>query len=120
MVAYNFKPQFASPVELGVKRQTIRALGRRRHARPGEDLQLYTGMRTKNCRKLLSPDPPCTAVLPIEMGLNGRMLEVLVDDVYLLQSQLEQLAKDDGFDSVDEFIYFFESRLPFEGVIIQW
>lgn len=49
MVAYSFKRRFAEPILAGAKRQTIRA-DRRRHARPGEELQLYTGMRTKSCR----------------------------------------------------------------------
>ncbi|MEM6837665.1 MAG: hypothetical protein AAF609_12515 [Cyanobacteria bacterium P01_C01_bin.120] len=120
MVAYNFQPQFAEAISTWQKRQTIRALGKRRHARIGDALQLYTGQRTKECRKLLALDPPCTAVLPISIGLNGRMVEVFIDDVYVAQDQLEQLAKDDGFNSVDEFIYFFESRLPFEGVIVKW
>ncbi|MEJ0016825.1 MAG: ASCH domain-containing protein [Acetobacteraceae bacterium] len=47
MVAYSFKRDFAAPILAGIKRQTIRA-DRRRHARPGEVLQLYTGMRTKH------------------------------------------------------------------------
>ena len=52
MVAYSFKPRFEMPI-LGLQKTgTIRAQGRRRHARPGETLQLYTGMRTKQCRLL--------------------------------------------------------------------
>ena len=47
VVALNFKQQFIPPILSGAKRQTIRAIGRRRHAIPGETLQLYTGMRTK-------------------------------------------------------------------------
>lgn len=59
MPAYNFRKQFAPLVESGQKRQTIRTIGKRRHARAGEPLQLYTGQRTKACRKLFSPDPEC-------------------------------------------------------------
>ena len=50
MVAYSLKPRFIPPILSGAKRQTIRAISRRRHAIPGETLQLYTGMRTKQCR----------------------------------------------------------------------
>ena len=50
MVAYSFRPRFIEPILGGRKRQTIRAIGRRRHARPGDPLQLYAGMRTRNCR----------------------------------------------------------------------
>jgi hypothetical protein len=56
MPAYNFQKQFAPLVQSGEKRQTIRTLGKRSHAQPGNKLQLYTGMRTKQCRKLVDPD----------------------------------------------------------------
>lgn len=63
MVAYSFKKRFIDPIRVGLssvslsfdcqpKRQTIRAIGKRRHARPSETLQLYTAMRTKQCRKI--------------------------------------------------------------------
>ena len=39
MVAYNSQAQFAPDVESGKKRQTIRAEGKRPHARPGDVLQ---------------------------------------------------------------------------------
>lgn len=45
MVAYSFQKRFVEPIRSGRKRQTIRA-DRKRHARPGEVLQLYSGMRT--------------------------------------------------------------------------
>lgn len=51
MPMFNFKKQFADSVESGEKRQTIRA---RRKNRPqvGQTAYLYTGARTKACRKL--------------------------------------------------------------------
>lgn len=52
MVAYNFQARFAPDVAAGRKLQTIRAEGRRAHAKAGDRVQLYTGMRTKACRKL--------------------------------------------------------------------
>lgn len=68
MVAYNFKSRFIVPISLGLgiayrlddvcdidakpKRQTIRAIGKRRHACAGEFVQLYTGMRTRQCRQI--------------------------------------------------------------------
>ncbi len=55
MVAYSFRSQFAEPILAGTKGGTIRAERRGRnlghrvvnggHAYPGEELQLYTGMR---------------------------------------------------------------------------
>lgn len=61
MVAYSFHRMFAPDVEAMIKRQTVRA-HRKRHARIGEPVQLYTGMRTKQCRKLVIPDPICHRV----------------------------------------------------------
>ena len=52
MVAYSFNPRFEMPIVTLRKTGTIRAAGKRRHARPGEALQLYTGMRTQACRLL--------------------------------------------------------------------
>lgn len=49
MVAYSFQKRFEAPILADEKLQTIRA-PRKRHARFGEELQLYVGMRTKHCR----------------------------------------------------------------------
>jgi hypothetical protein len=129
MVAYNFKKQFASKVESLEKRQTIRALGKRRHAQPGDDLQLYTGQRTKACKKLL--DAICYEVIPIRM----QKVDVHVDSSYVCPigciridvdgqiiepMEVHELAKTDGFESPEKFLAFFADRLPFEGVIIKW
>ena len=48
MVAYSFKARFAEPILAGTKLHTVRA-PRKRDARPGEELQLYRGMRTRQC-----------------------------------------------------------------------
>lgn len=68
MVAYSFMPSFVRPIEAGVKRQTIR-LPRKRHARLGEPVQLYSEMRTRRCRKIIF-DPLCIGVdeVRIELG----------------------------------------------------
>lgn len=119
MVAYNFKACFAPLVESGKKRQTIRAEGKRRHARPGDRLQLYTGMRTKACRKLLNPEPECTSSQPIE--IHSR-LKMLIDDIPQTLTEMRQVALNDGFESLEAFHDFFESvhGFPFKGKLIKW
>lgn len=123
MVAYNFQAQFAGPVERLEKRQTIRANGRRRHARPGERVQLYSGQRTKNCRKLVTPDPVCMAALPVEIATTeaGR-LEIRLDGERLSDAAAEAFARADGFASVAELGTWFERMhgLPFHGTCIRW
>lgn len=51
MALLNFQKQFADLIEAGTKRQTIRA-ARKYPIKVGDKLYLYTGLRTKYCRKL--------------------------------------------------------------------
>lgn len=59
MVALNFKAQFAPLIRERIKRQTIRQT---RRCKVGDRIQLYTGMRTRSCEKLVADDPVCTLV----------------------------------------------------------
>ena len=86
MVAYNFKEQFANLVASGEKCQTIRAIGKRRHVKSGETIQLYSGLRTKQCRKL--GDAVCVSAQDIEMDIQQRPYTVDFSDgkrLYLAQ-----------------------------------
>lgn len=115
MPALNFKAQFADDVEQGRKRQTIRP--KRKHPIDvGDRLYLYTGMRTKQCRKLGEAD--CIVTTPIEIR-NGR---VLLDEKSLTLFQIMRLAIDDRFEDWAEFFAFFRNQygLPFEGDLIGW
>jgi hypothetical protein len=69
MVAYSFNRRFVPAIESGIKSQTIRA-PRRRHARPGERLQLYSDMRTKACR-LIRDDVVCARLDEVRFDLRG-------------------------------------------------
>jgi hypothetical protein len=117
MPAYNFKKQFASRVEEGSKRQTIRAHRKNGlDAKPGDKLYLYTGMRTKACRKLI--EATCASVEAIEIHhmsvyISGRMLSA---------KELRDLALADGFRDATSFLSFFhkEHELPLHGVLIKW
>lgn len=118
MVAYNFQPRFAALVESGKKTQTIRRASRKRHAQPDEPVQLYTGQRTPQCRKLIDPDPTCVRVRPIAIYYPNR---VLVENIPLSEFELHQLAIADGFVDSAEFLSFFVQRDPvFVGSIIEW
>lgn len=51
MVAYSFRPRFCLPIVEGTKGGTIRAERRGHgHAMFGDELQLYSGMRTRSCK----------------------------------------------------------------------
>ena len=117
MTAYNFKAQFADDVKSGRKTQTIRAERKDQHVpRAGSALQLYTGMRTKSCRKLR--DAVCEYTREITMTELG----LKMDGVALCPDSILKLAKADGFDSIESFRVFFKSThgFPFKGVLIKW
>lgn len=123
MVAYSFKKQFGPPILAGTKAQTIRAerAGKSRHARPGELVQLYTGMRTRQCTKL--GEAPCLEVLPIKMDLIVGL--VMAGDSWIRHvAELHAFAVRDGFADWWELVAFWVSEHPgvdlFEGVLIRW
>lgn len=117
MVAFNFKAQFADDVEHRRKRQTIR---QNRRCRPGDALQLYTGMRTRNCRKLL--DATCAEVYEISIAVHGQFVCIRLDGEVLPSIMAREIAIADGFDGVTSFAEFFEREygLPFVGWLTKW
>jgi hypothetical protein len=125
MVAYSFKARFAPPIIAGTKRQTIRA-DRRRHARPGEEVQLYTGMRTKSCR--LIGRATCDSVVPIRLDFMGWGAIEVGGHVGLTGAHhLDGFARDDGFESWEELKQFWSVAHPvayaagaFSGVRVRW
>lgn len=145
MVAYSFQKQFAEPILSGQKLQTIRA-PRKRHARPGETLQLFTGMRTRHCKKIA--EKKCVAVLPVVIMFdlfNGRVFvhkdypfktednlwrmdcQIIEENHYYLQANKEDFARRDGFESWDHMAAFWAQHHGmgkpndyFVGVLIGW
>jgi hypothetical protein len=100
MVAYSFNSIFSDQVSALIKRQTVRA-DRKRHARHGEPLQLFCGMRTRHCRKLVDPDPVCVGVQQIEIGVNrlidALIASIVIDGIPLDRDEIEAFARADGF-----------------------
>jgi hypothetical protein len=129
LVAYSFKYRFAEPIIAGTKRQTIRA-DRKRHARPGERLQLFTGMRTRQCRKILDVDPVCIEVVPVRLifAQDWRSCIFKIDTILLLPASMQIFARDDGFEDVEDMQKFWVAEhgigprpaIDFCGVLIRW
>lgn len=123
MVAYSFKSRFGPPILAGTKAQTIRAerAGKSRHARPGELVQLYTGMRTRQCRRL--GEARCLEVSAVKIDL---LLSVLIvgDVCFGGPKALDQFARQDGFADWHDLVDFWVAEHPgvdlFEGVLIRW
>lgn len=114
MVAINFSAQFADRVERGEKRQTIR---RGRRCEAGQSLQLYTGMRTKACRKLR--DAVCSDVTYVGLTARG----VTLGDVRRFPRDIDDFARADGFDDYAAMWKWFSERYgtnSFTGYVIRW
>ena len=122
MVAYSFKAQFAEPIEQRHKCQTIRA-DRKRHARPGERVQLYVGMRTRQCRKII-PDPVCTEIQSVVIWVSRHhIMRIMVEGKDLTALNMEGFAQDDGFASLEEMHKFWlvnHGAINFKGIIVKW
>lgn len=143
MVAYNFMTGFVAPIEARTKRQTIRG-HRKRHARPGEPVQLFTGMRTRHCRKIIA-DPVCVGVdevrfdlrdaaaVPTEIArtvrleVNGLPLIGVAAETYAIGDGFAGLPPSDGylgsvspFGMMAYFWYRVHGLVLFDGVAIRW
>ena len=122
MVAYSFQKQFIEPILAGTKAQTIRA-DRKRHARPGEALQLYTAMRTKQCR--LIGRAVCGIVAPIKIDLRDHWIDFPATGVrYTKTLDLDFFARLDGFAHWTAMLAFWRQEhgtaIVFSGVLIKW
>jgi len=128
MVAYSFKARFAEPILAGSKGGTIRAarkVAARRlppdrpggHARPGEMLQLYAGMRTKHCWRIA--DKRCLDTERIILSFGGSLIGLASRPIYRLED-LDTFARFDGFESWLEMCAFWHPAACFEGWHIRW
>ncbi|WP_333822833.1 hypothetical protein [Pinisolibacter sp.] len=139
MVAYSFNPRFEAPILSGAKSGTIRAIGRRRHARPGETLQLYVGQRTQHCRLLGKAF--CSSVDPIRITVIHWLGQPSLRTVYFGRQgeifshsiggriALDDFARGDGFTDSAEMARFWwtthrelivDSEILFDGVWVRW
>jgi len=117
MPLFNFQKQFAADVESGRKRQTIRA---RRKIRPqvGQTAFLYTGTRTKACRKL--GEAKIRVVADVMIFAQGVVIGTTITIVR--QADQDQFARADGFKDWAEMRDWFANThgLPFKGDLIKW
>lgn len=125
MPALNFQKRFAPAVEDGTKRQTIRAYRKDgRDPQVGQPLYLYTGMRTKACRKL--GEAKCESVSHFIIARGFRQWVAMKTVCNCLRrfqgDSANRLARDDGFENFAEMCNWFEKThgLPFRGLMIRW
>lgn len=116
MVAFNFSPEFVAAVESGDKRQTIR---RTRKGKVGDRVQLFTGQRTKACRKLVDPDP----VLDLIGYVAIRPEYLTLHDTRQHPGDADLFANRDGFNDYADMVAWFQSKYrtrEFVGFIHRW
>ncbi|GJD55206.1 hypothetical protein [Methylobacterium dankookense] len=103
MVAYSFKRQFMQPIRERVKPHTLRDFrrGRSRHARPGEQLQLYVGMRTSSCE--LIGRAVCDRFQSVSLDFSAPNPIVLTDLVEVGFSTFEAAGEPQAVRAVDSF-----------------
>jgi hypothetical protein len=127
MPAYSFKERFVPMILDGSKCQTIRAnrKGRQGHAKPGDTVYLYFGMRTKWCRKL--GEGICSQIDPIKITDGGIYIAGMPDNFTDMFAWLDgfrpegsTFVKSEG--SFELILRFWRQThsLPFEGTIIHW
>ncbi|WP_296166564.1 hypothetical protein [uncultured Brevundimonas sp.] len=133
MVAYSFKGRFEPAIRAKRKRHTIRAIGKKRHARPGERMTMTTGDRF-HPRQMGSGI--CEAVQPITINFekttkSGRRLAAHIvigspDDgaTVIRTPDLDDFARRDGFEDWKDLCAFWRTTHgdldAFTGLLILW
>lgn len=118
---------FIDKILSGEKRQTIRKAGKKwDKVKVGDKLTLYTGLRTKDCRKLGEAEVKSIEDIRIETKVNEKR-NVAFGKIYAGKRKLDDgtisyLAELDGFKSTFEFLDFFNAQYGehFKGKIIKW
>lgn len=124
MPALSFVKELVQKVESGQKVSTIRAERKdgRAPCKLGDELSLYTGMRTKSCRLLKKVIVNSMARVRIhEEGVTVLLPAGWRNEVYS-EAGLETLAYEEGFDSWANMRDWFDVThgLPFEGTYVYW
>ncbi|MDB4157948.1 ASCH domain-containing protein [bacterium] len=104
---------FEEKIKNGSKKHTIRWDDKDRW-KLGSKIHCATGVRTPQYNCFHETD--CKGIQKIK--IEGRA--IYVDGTYLFEEEIETLALNDGFDSVEEFWIWFDQYNPFIGKIIHW
>jgi hypothetical protein len=119
MPAYNFQKRFAQLIRIGEKTTTIRPCRQKRPTRVGDQLILFTDMRTKQCARIGAYR--CCRVLPIRIDVVHETVHLAGYE--LADWEIRELARKDGFSGITEFFTFFRKvygvALP-EMELITW
>jgi hypothetical protein len=121
MNSFDFMERFADQVASGEKRQTIRK-PRKTQLKEGDEVHLFTGMRTDHCRKLgvgrLIQVMPLIINAESVVDLTKKRYPRLISTI----GECENFAELDGFPFWASFRDFFLAKygLPFTGTLYRW
>ena len=104
-----FQWRFEMPILASVKTSTIRRSAR---CKPGDVLSLRSWIdKPYRSKQRVVKTAVCKSVTPLRLGLDdhGDMI-VFQDDHCLSRSEMEQLAKVEGFDDIEAMRQWFESN----------
>ena len=114
---------FIDKILSGEKRQTIRrASPKWKNVKVGDKLTLYTGLRTKQCRKL--GEAVVESVGKVAFYKAGLIGAITRDgEFWLTEDEVDELVMRDGFDDAHDFWQFFDAHYPerpIEMRVIRW
>lgn len=120
MVAFNFQPDFADDILADKKRSTIRS---KRRCNLGDTMHLFTGQRTKHCRKLA--ERKCIGLAQIVIGKEeeGNVIPWAIKGGYEGTPLVaKRLCNQEGFINEKEMMDFFREKygLPYTGWLHTW
>ena len=130
MPAYNFQEPFVPLILTGEKCTTIR----RREATVGATAYLFTGMRTKACRRLGQSEIVHCAPILLAYDRHNHEPLIKLGSTFLTTSQQDKLAMQDGFARTREMLAWFKltydtaeptytkvgDKIVYEGFLITW
>ena len=119
---------FIDKILSGEKRQTIRRASQKwENVKAGDKLTLYTGLRTKQCRKL--GEAKVASVHVVMFDTNNNKIFIFsplgfLGCVEIAENEARSIAVKDGFVLYDDFWNFFKKQYGRSGflrmVIIRW
>lgn len=113
MPSFDFKPGFAEPIRSGWKVQTIR---RSKRCQTGDMMQLFTGLRTRQCQRIANVSCILSDYVHLERGgisFGNKARHPDVDD----------FARWDGFRDYDDMLSWFRNEYgtaDFIGYVHRW
>lgn len=112
----SFNKRFINKIKNGKKLHTIRRDEHNRW-RAGRPIQMATGVRTKHYKQFGKGVCMSTQIIRIQY-MENHEVRVFVDGIILTPRKVLNLANNDGFNSIFEFLQWFDK--DFVGKIIHW